>query len=316
MSHATRVNLSLAQRAAYLEELAALLHATGDPALAMKKLAEVHADQRSGLRAALAVVERGGTLPDALLRTGWANAAELKPLEALLTVGSAPDSVRRLARQLGRADTAQRALRVRLWASWALLVVVVIVASLMLALKGESPLGLGWTLTVVTEMLILAAIAGSMLWLVTVSAWQWLGVAWELGLHQQRAVISLFEATWLLSLVRLWAAGLDIAAALSALRRVVPGKRYQQTVDRAIGAAGRGDGLADLLRDAGIPLSSEVRQLLAVGEQSGALDEALKRQLAQREAWLHDVQQSAVTWLPRLFYLAVLLSAARLLTAL
>jgi len=294
-----------------LYDLARLIEADIAPIAAVERLlGDPHEDKdRAALQALAADLKRGCSLARALGSAGAAGRLECAVVDVGAQAGKLALALRFVADRFETRVRRAASLRVRLWLPNFVLFVALAVGVVRAVTAGAAPAAalfkavlVGLAVIVLTRILLAA---------LKLDANVWLTFGWRLGLHRRSALFrEYFEQVFYTLVAWQAAAGIDPVTAAKALRGLLDAPDYVRAVDRYRRSVTDGRAFSRALEDAGLLVPGELRQVIVSGEASGRLAGSLEHYLGLQQARLERVTDTVFTWLPRFYYLCVLLLGA------
>ncbi len=292
-----------------LFDLAQLLEAGMAPVEAISRLQGGRAGKNRLLTQLHDDLRRGHTLAAALSASGFASRVEIEILKTAETAGKTTSALRLIAANDERRRARTQSLRLRLWlpnfvlfVALALQVVRAITAGSSLGTAVIGPGIIALAIAVISQFL-LAALARD------ASIWQSYG--WRLGLHRSSALYrQYFEQTFYTLFMWQTDAGIDYAAGAKTLRSLVDCRAYRNSVTRYERQVSNGNSVTESLSSVGLLVPGELQQVMKVGEQAGRLAAALQHYLYLRGQHLERVTEQIYAWLPRIYYIIVVVIGA------
>ncbi|MGB0494863.1 MAG: type II secretion system F family protein, partial [Kangiellaceae bacterium] len=109
----------------------------------------------------------------------------------------------------------------------------------------------------------------------------------------------------------LWhvSSGIDFKAGFARISKLINDKGIQKKLNRASILCGQGLSVSESVHKAELPISSEFKQILITGEQSGRWEDAVKKFLDQNALLLDIRIDNAFEWAPRIYYGLIVLVA-------
>ena len=293
--------------------LGALLAAGISPAQAAASLRD-HKDiplpVRRKLEPAARLLTEGKSFVEAFGQTGLFQRYELEILRVSEIGGQLPQALTAMADRVEKAQARISTLRARFALPAAVLVIAMLAGTVLGAFR-NGPQAVTVLGNLVT-LLVVYVLTRWLMRLVTMDGLAWAAVFWQLGLTRRFAVCRRqFEYYWYDLFMAMAEAGVDFQAALNGMIGLIKVSSYQAQARSAHRQLGRGTSLSQALSDNGLILTEELRLVVHVGERSGRLSEAIRQHLAVQQRSFEVLVQSLDDWLPRAYYLVVLVVAVR-----
>lgn len=292
-----------------LFDLAQLLEAGIAPAEAITRLQRGRTEDDHLLTQLRHDLQRGHALASALHLSGFATRLETEILKTAEVAGKLSEALRLVAANFEERRARTQSLRMRLW-----LPNFVLFAALAIQVVRATTAGLPLSTALITPGITALAIAGAsqlLLACVARDASSWLSFGWRLGLHKSSDLFrQFFEQTFYTLLAWQTDSGLDYEAGAKTLASLVDCPSYRRAVSRYRQCITQGDAVTNALSRATLLVPGELQQVMKVGEQSGRLAPALQHYLHLQGEHLERVTANIYTWLPRIYYIVVLVIGA------
>jgi len=135
-----------------------------------------------------------------------------------------------------------------------------------------------------------------------------LSKGWNLGLQKSTTFFQRYFEFYFYTLL-IWqvSAGVDYQLALRKNARILSAKDYQIKLRNAQSQVQQGEDIAKTLQENGLILSSDLGQAIRTGQHSGSFEQAIEHHLAQQEIVIERTTNMFFEWLPRFYYLLVLI---------
>lgn len=248
---------------------------------------------------------RGGSVPEHLVKQGLLLPREMAMIERMLEVGRLDRGLRQLGSDLRREARVVSRIKGRLALPVAIWAIVILIAPLPALFGGDLDL-VGYAGAVFRPLLLTVALLwlGFRYWRVLLDGFR------ELPLRVGRPPVPGLRLSFLRALRELLAAGMDAEQALEALARGASGQ-WRWRLDAARGKIRVGAGLVSALARHGLLHRRHDVPLLSAGETAGRLVQALDHRVGQL-CEERDLRMEVVAeWLPRGVYFLILLHMAR-----
>lgn len=243
-------------------------------------------------------IEQGVSFVMALTRHNFFNRYQLEQLKIGERAGTLPSVLLKIATRLERQQERNQRLKIQLKLSQAIIAISLIAGVLLAVAKGTNPLS---SLVVLMVVVIVTKIIYQLL---DADIFQVLAQAWtSKSIHKIAILKRLFEYYWYDLLVGQLEAGIDTVQAIDHLHDLIPSPLLRHNIRVCQRHLEQGHTLVLALSQAQLVLTSEMKQVLLVGEKSGRLVAALKHHLATEEQKLELTAATFYEWLPRLYYL-------------
>lgn len=293
--------------------LGALLSAGISPAQAAASLRDqedIPAPVRRRLESAARLLAEGKSFVEAFGPTGLFQRYELEILRVSEIGGQLPQALVAMADRAEKAQARISTLRARFALPAAVLVIAMLAGTVLGAFRDgpQAVTVLGNLVTLLTVYVLTRVLMR----MVTMDGLAWAGVFWQLGLTRRFAVCRRqFEFYWYGLFMAMVEAGVDFQAALNGMIGLIRAPSYQAQARNGYRQLGRGTSLSQALADNGLILTEALRLAVHVGERSGRLTDAIRQHLATQQRSFEVLVQSLDDWLPRAYYLVVLVVAVR-----
>ncbi|MCP5176299.1 MAG: type II secretion system F family protein [Moraxellaceae bacterium] len=284
--------------------LATLLLSGLDTQSALSALKEQATDNVALQRACLYAIEelkQGASLTQALANYGFFNRYHVEQLRVAELSGKIPAMLASLATRLEQQYERQQRLRTQLKLSQAV-IIIGLLASVFLAVAREQSL---WPQC--WQLVLIVVITKALFRVLSLDILLLLAMAWTYQWLLKIALVSrLFEYYW----YNLWLlqsdAGVDNAQVLFNLRDLFSSSNYRHHNRIAQRYLEEGNTLLFSLSQAGLILTSPLKQVILVGEKSGKLTQAVNHHLTLEKQRIDIIIVSFYEWLPRIYYVLAL----------
>lgn len=288
-----------------LFDLAQYLDAGLDPIAAVTRVrADKPGDQRA-LDRLRTELRRGRSLAAGLSAAGYAGKLDA----AIVAVGEQAGKLEAALRTVAqRAECRRRrvaGLRMRLWLPNLVLAIALLVG-IARALTAGTTLA-----TALIDAGITAGAALAITYAVVAAlsrdSTRWLQFAWRAKLFDSDTVLRrYFEHTFFTLFTWQASAGVDFVSGATALAALIDDPDYRNTVSRYRAALRRGTTVTTALENAGLLRGGELAAVIGSAEQAGRLAPALEHYLLAEGARLDRITDGVFAWLPRAYYVIVL----------
>lgn len=251
---------------------------------------------------AQAQVQQGQSFYQVLLQQAFFSRGQLLQVQIAEQSGKLPQLLMQFSHSMQQRDERQRQLKTRLILSQGVIAIACIAGMVLALFKGGSVLP---SLLSLIVMLLITHVLFRVLAVdaVYVVARIWQGNSW---LNRVSLYRGLFEQQWYGLLLIQLEAGIDAVQAMTELKNAFPCRVLQQHVRRCMLYLDKGYSLTAALGQAGLILSSDLKQLLLVGEKSGRLVPMLRHYLEAEQKKLNLIIDGCYEWLPRFYYVVAL----------
>ena len=292
-----------------LLDIAQLLEAGIAPLDAVERLHSNRGGEQRALDGLGRDLKQGRSLAAAVSAAGFATRLESEILKAAENAGKLTVALRLVAANFERRRSRAMRLRMRLWLPNTVVFIAVAIGVVRATTVGVAvsaalfnAIVIALTVTVVTQTMVAMARRDPA---------RWLALGWRFGLQRSNALFrQYFEQTFYTLFAWQTDAGLDHVAGAKNLAGLIDTKSYSSAVGRYQRLVTAGGGVADALQRAQLMVPGELAEIFKVGEQSGRLVAALQHYLTDQGYRLEHVTASIFTWIPRIYYLIVLLIGA------
>jgi type II secretory pathway component PulF len=291
--------------------LAAMLGAGLSPLEAVTTLQAGDAQLVRRLAPVVARLKQGQSFAKAIAAAHWHSAPTLELLAVAERAGKLPVALQFLATGHDQRRARMQKLKAQLWLPGLVLLLGLAAAVWLHVVRHQQSVAAEMGSAALSLFAVYVVTRG-LLGLLSRDGLQWLGWLWQCNLVRPFNVARLtFEHYWYALLLWQLEAGCDAQTALRQMAGLLASKKYRAQVQSCQHRVAKGGGLTAGLAQCGLLLSPELKQLLAAGEQAGALTSALQHQLALQRARLEQTLALIFEWIPRAYYLLILLVVLR-----
>jgi len=266
------------------------------------------------LTRALGLVRRGVGLSQALKRSDCLNGFDVQLLATAEAAGCLPDGLNYIAeRRLGQQQRVNN-LTAALVLPQAVLLIGAFAAIFVRINSYQEPI-----FNAVVSVAVLTTIAWLMirfsLVMLRLDARYFLSWLWPIGVVRNQSWF--YQATFELLFYRclLWQlkAGEAVQKATERCQKLLTAPSFQAAVHSAADTMGGGTSVPESLRNSGLVLSRDLRQVMLIADESGRWEQAIAHELTLRGGALKQRLGAVFKWLPRVYYLCVLVFIVRFL---
>ncbi len=268
----------------------------------------------SKLQKALRLVKRGFSLPDAFRRAALITDFDYEMLRCANEAGRLADGLNHISER--RVSQLQRSesLKASLILPKALVAMGVFGGFFVRTASGSQS---------ITEMIVSIGTVVVWFYLVVYIAMVviradpriWMSWLWPYSwLHRNSEWYRLaLEYLFYKSLLWQVSAGVSASIATKNCHKLLSSVHFQSCVVAASESMSRGESMPSALINGGLVLTSRMRQVLLIADQSGKHETAIKHELAIQEATLKQKSDDLFRWLPRVFYVIALVAVSKLI---
>ncbi len=112
----------------------------------------------------------------------------------------------------------------------------------------------------------------------------------------------LFEQLLFTALVWNSRAGINFKTGLLKTSNLINSNKLKAKLKMASSYCGQGMTVAESIKMSGLPITTELQQMLKIAEESGRWEQAVDHYLKQQQVMLDMKIESALEWLPRVYY--------------
>ena len=270
--------------------------------IAMKGQAERNPQLAQACSKALVDVEQGTSFVSALAQHNFFNRYQLEQVKIGQLSGSLPMTLINIANRLNRQHERNQKLKTQLKLSQAVIVIGLIAGAVLTATKGGS------YFHEIVGLIVVVIVTKLIYQLLEIDIFYFLAGAWQRPIFMRNvgALKRLFEYYWYSLLAAQLEAGIDPVHALMNLYDLFPSALLQRNTRVCQRSLEKGSSLVAALSQAGLILTSEMKQTLWTGEKTGLLAPTLKYHLEMEEKRLEVVTATFYEWLPRIYYVMAL----------
>lgn len=249
---------------------------------------------------AVNALQQGLTLTEVWSQFRFFSRYQIVQLNVAELAGAMPQALLRLASQLERQNERNSRLKIQLRLSQTVILIALGVSVVLALLKGHG------VLASLCALLVIAVATKALLDLLKLDMFYLLTLVWRSGgikhisLNQR-----FFEYHWYNLLTMQLKAGIDACQALTNQLELIDAPVYRNNVRACSKWLYEGQSLTLALKRSGLVFTTELKQVLSIGEKSGRLDETLTGHLQREEQYLELIVSSFYEWLPRFYYLLV-----------
>ena len=295
-------------------QLAVLLDAGLPVDKALMNFADRQAKTLPGLESVVAAVRRGVALASALRQARIVSTFDFALLDLAEQAGRLPAGLRAISARHQLRQQRVKSLRIRLWMPQ-LVVCIAALASIFLAVMVDSESLAGAFFTAIATVVAVMLMTRLLLTILQLDPRYYLSVFWWSPTIKHRVFLyhSVFEQLFYRGLLWQLESGVDAANALVRCEDLLSSGSFRRSVQSAAAAAQTGESLVDALEFNKLILSSSLRQVLAIAETSGRWQQAIEHELGLQKRRLNQRIDSIFNWLPRAYYVFVLIVVLRYL---
>ncbi|MBV1909593.1 MAG: type II secretion system F family protein [Kangiellaceae bacterium] len=288
-------------------DLATLISAGISIAEAVKRVANSY-PQVTEWKNVIDLTSKGSRLSIALRQSKLINQFECELISVSEDAGRIEEGLTTLSESYTKRQQRQRKLKSKLYYPFAVLVVAILVSSLLSALASKES-------SVMTTLLFIAIKIGLSLYLLQLilkqlkkDACYWLSY---FDKHQSQSWYkSHFQQILLRTLYWHTQSGIDPKTSFNRFSKLFDSSILRKQLLKASQLCNQGFPLSNAVRQAQLPMESDVYQVLHSAEQSGQLELSLKNQLELIDFDVDNRIDDIFEWAPRAFYGVVVIFAA------
>jgi len=269
---------------------------------------------REKLKVAIQLVERGVSLPDSLLRAALIDDFDHAMLITADEVGRISEGLNHLSeiriKQFQRADS----LNASLLLPKGLVLVGAFAGVFVRTAAGNQPL-LDALFSVVFITICFFLVCYLTLFLIRADTRIWMSWLWSYPplLKRIQWCGLAMEYYFFNSLVWQISAGLPFSNAILRCNKLLSSALFQKAITKASNQTAAGGSLTNALIDNGLVISSRMRQVMLVADQSGKHELAIKHELKLQSIKLKLKAENFFKWMPRIFYVIALIFVSKIM---
>lgn len=259
------------------------------------------------------LVQRGVSLTSAMQRAGAINKFDGVMLQTAEIAGRLPDGLNAIAqrrlKQIQRVDALSNAF----WLPQCVLIIAALSAAFIRVSRGEGVLS---TCVEVGFWLIVIRIATRLfLALLRLDPRVYLSALWPFNwLRKNSELFQIgFELTFYSAFLWQVRGGLDVQQATENCQNLLSNHSFKYSTMRAAHSMGKGIGVTDSLSQHGLILSKRLSMTVSIAEESGRWEQAIEHELGLQAAIITQSIDAKFKWIPRVYYVIVLLIGFRLM---
>jgi type II secretory pathway component PulF len=293
------------KNAAFLRNFATLLDAGVTPVEAVKSLQEKHDTQSTQLNVICQGLGQGESIAHVLEKSKLLEPHTIALIKIAEQAGKITLSLKFIAQQVEKHQSRMQQLKHKLWLPWVLLIIAVFASVLLQALSNS------FTLADLSSSLFPLLFVAFATWLfflfLQTSPLYWLSLLWGSALIKSiRYLRWLFEYNWFTQLLWQTETGINYESAIKNSAGLLNSPRYQRDIRHCQQLLKQGNSLSSALEQSHLLISIRSKQILQSAEYAGRLESGIKHQLALREASLEQATSFIFEWLPRIYYLLII----------
>jgi type II secretory pathway component PulF len=291
----------------FLRELATLIEAGLPPATAMQKL-KSHGRNWIKVEAEL---NKGSKLGRSLYKYGFISRYEQEVVSIAEDAGRLPDGLRTIAESSEKRAARIRHLKSKLFYPFSILTVAIGVNALVLLIGQSGRSTLDILINAALQFIVAFFITRQLLKQLDKDACTLLSQAWSM--RSQTWYQLLTETTVFGVLYWQQQSGISFQEGFKRTARLIDHKAFKKQLSLLSNKCAQGHSVSDSLNQSELPVTDQFKQILLTAEQSGNWSIALSRQLSLSQEELHRTVDVLFAWLPRIFYLFVVIIAANVI---
>jgi len=288
------------------QQLATMLDAGLTVERSLRALSDSGAKPDATLTRLIGLVQRGVSLPDAVERAGCMSQFDVALLRSAESAGQLPNGLQFIAERRRTQIARVATLSTALWLPQCVLLIGALVAMLLRVFRGTADLIAMLEIVAVVVLVRLATVI--FLALLRVDSRVYISILWVVGwLHQHSPLFQIsFESIFYRSFLWQIRAGVSAQQAAERCAGLLGSARFGRSVRRAAASMGGGISVTESLEQQSLLLSSRLRTVLAIAEESGRWEQAIDHELDLQQQIIKQKLAAAFTWIPRVYYVFVL----------
>ncbi len=267
------------------------------------------------LKPVLSHLQSGRALSSSLGKTDLFNRFDLAFLSIYENAGLIIEGLRDIQRRLEKRYKIIHKLKTKLYLATGILVVAILASTGIIVARVSPEAGL---LHIAQNTGLLLII----LWLInfiSIQVKDSTEIAFKLywrykNVRDINLIRNIVEIQWYKCLINQMKSGIDIRQSIHRQRNLCDVSSYLDAIDQCEKQIASGTALTPALVSSGLVFSTLLRQNLMVAEQSGSLDTGLEHHLMLVESELEGLLDAYVTWIPRFYYMFMVLLGSSLIS--
>jgi len=293
------------------QALSALLRSQQNPA---QKRSGKAVKIELNLRRCIALIGRGSSLAGALQECGVISKFDHAVLSIAEEAGRTADGLNHISEQKLRQAQNVASIKATLLLPQAVLMIGAFAAIFVRMALAEMT-AIDAVLPVLYAVILFMLVTRLFIRLLALDTRVWLGVLWPAAWIKQRSTLyqKLVEQQFYRGLIWQLNAGVAADTALHNCELLLSSPQFRGSASGAANLAANGISIPKCLKMHGLVLSDRMRTALSIGNESGRYAQAIENELSIQAQTLKLSMQNFIRWLPRFYYLLVLVVISALL---
>ena len=255
----------------------------------------------------ISLVEKGNKLNVALGKSGLITAYEQEIIAVSEFAGRLTFGLRQISESYDKRRVRIGKLKSKLYMPFAVLVIAIIVSAILRVSQNPDASILAVVFNAIVYLGLALGVTKIVLGLMQKEAVFWLNLVKS---HESNSWYQMqFQQVVFGALLWQASSGIDFKAGFARIAKLVNSKNIRKKLLAVSQSCGHGLSVSESVAKAQLPISSEFKQVLITGEQSGRWEDAVSKFLDQNALLLDLRIDNAFEWAPRIYYGMIVLVA-------